>query len=145
MAKCIVCGKRARSHKLKHGEFNICYRPSCFDALCEKVMSAVPVVWAGKEDLKCELEEVFPEANIKDLHVDLYAAAVTISDYMWSDNNFGDLFHRATRYALLLAEEDMIKAAPRTQLPLLMEHILFIENRKSLERRMKGETDESEE
>jgi len=143
MAKCIVCGKRGRSHKLKHGEFNWCGRPSCFENLCEKTQSAIPVVWADREDLRFELEERFPKASIKDLHIDLPSAAFTVSDYMWSDHNFGDLFHRAIRYALILAEEDLIKSTSRDQLPLLLEHVLFPVNMKTLEDRLKGDANES--
>jgi len=135
--KCIVCGKETeREIKLPHGKFAFCGGPDCLKTLLWKSEGALPVVWAGPQEL-VEHELMTPEeADLLETE-DVVFMTEKMGDYLW-DGTFGSEYNDALEYGAQVLEHRKISRCKKENLPLLVGQIKHRENQKFLDERIKN-------
>jgi hypothetical protein len=145
MAKCIVCGKRAKKTRLLFGSVALCYNHQCRSQLIWKLEHSLPLVWVGPQDF---IEHnVYPETSegnaaveeLKNIKAGEFDTLTSImQDCLWNGDMFNQDYDTVLRYGAEALENKKIKCTEAKNLPLLLGQILFPENQKYLEERIKN-------
>jgi len=140
MAKCVICGKRTKAQKFPFGTLSLCHSRDCRDTFLLKIEQGLALVWVSPQDFVDH--EVYPENQENPIEKmspkEFSLLTDRMRDALWDDGLFGSSFHDVLKCGAVDMERSKIREAEKKNLPLLLGQIVFPENQKYLEERIKN-------